>query len=86
LADQVLDRQKTPEWQGECTKLVYAFPVNDKLWARYAEIRADSLRNDGDGREATEFYRANREAMDAGAVAAWPEAFHQWMKSIGMIG
>ncbi|NLS96673.1 MAG: hypothetical protein GXX96_31440 [Planctomycetaceae bacterium] len=73
MADNILDRQKHPEWQGERTKLVYSFPTNEKLWARYAEIRADSLRNDGDGSEATEFYRRNRTAMDAGAVIAWPE-------------
>lgn len=73
MADNILDRQKHPEWQGERTKLVYTFPTNEKLWAKYAEIRADSLRNDGDGSEATEFYRESREAMDAGAVIAWPE-------------
>jgi len=73
MADNILDRQKHPEWQGERTKLVYSFPTNEKLWVRYAELRADSLRNDGDGHEATEFYRQNKEAMDAGAVVAWSE-------------
>jgi len=77
MADNILDREKHPEWQGERTKLVYAFPSNEKLWVRYAELRADSLRNDGDGQEATEFYRANREAMDAGAVAAWPQRYNK---------
>ncbi len=76
MADNILDREKHPEWQGERTKMVYAFPANEKLWAQYAEMRADSLRNDGDGREATEFYRANREAMDAGAHVAWPQRFN----------
>jgi len=33
LADQVLDREKNPEWDSECTKLVYAFPTNEKLAA-----------------------------------------------------
>jgi len=73
MADNILDRDKHPEWQGERTKMVYAFPANEKLWAKYAELRADSLRNDGDGSEATEFYRAHREAMDAGSVVAWPQ-------------
>jgi len=73
MADNILDRQKHPEWQGERTKMVYAFPANEKLWQQYAETRADSLRNDGDGSTATEFYRQNREAMDAGAVVAWPQ-------------
>ena len=40
-------------------------------------MRADSLRNDGDGSEATEFYRANREAMDAGAIVAWPQRHNE---------
>jgi hypothetical protein len=79
MADNILDRDKHPEWQGERTKMVYAFPApeTDKLWARYAEIRADSLRNDGDGSQATEFYRSNREAMDAGSNVAWPQRYNE---------
>ena len=73
MADNILDREKHPEWQGERTKMVYAFPTNEKLWQQYVEIRADSLRNDGDGSEATEFYRTNRDAMDAGSIVAWPQ-------------
>jgi len=75
LADQVLDREKNPEWQGECTKLVYDFPTDTKLWDRYAQERAESLRMGHDGREATEYYRKHREAMDAGARVAWPERY-----------
>ncbi|MCC6578922.1 MAG: phage terminase large subunit family protein [Phycisphaeraceae bacterium] len=79
MADNILDREKHPEWQGERTKMVYAFPSSggEKLWAKYAELRADSLRNDGDGSEATAFYVANREAMDAGAIIAWPQRFNE---------
>jgi len=77
MADNILDREKHPEWQGERTKMVYAFPSSEKLWAKYAELRADSLRNDGDGNEATEFYVANRDAMDKGAVIAWPQRFNE---------
>jgi len=75
LADQVLDRQKTPEWQGECTKLVYAFPTAEKLWDEYARVRAEGLRQGKGLAPATEFYAARREAMDAGAVVAWPQRF-----------
>ncbi len=75
LADQLLDRQKNPSWHGERTKLMYSFPAADKLWAEYARIRDESLRNDGDGHEATDFYFANRAEMDAGAVAAWPARY-----------
>jgi hypothetical protein len=76
MADNILDRDKHPEWNGERTKMVYSFPANEKLWQQYAEIRAESLRLGNAGDEATEFYRANREAMDQGAVVAWPERFN----------
>ncbi|QDU33039.1 Phage terminase large subunit (GpA) [Poriferisphaera corsica] len=77
MADNMLDRQKHPEWQGQRTKMVYKFPSNEKLWATYAQIRADSLRNDSDGSEATKFYQENQVAMDEGAVVAWPQRFYE---------
>ena len=73
MADNILSRDKHPEWNGERTKMVYSFPTDEKLWQRYGEVRAESLRQHGDIRLATEFYAANQEAMDAGAIIAWPE-------------
>ena len=76
MADNILDRDKHPEWNGERTKMVYSFPTDEKLWHRYGELRAESLRAHGDIRLATEFYAANRAAMDAGADVAWEERFN----------
>jgi hypothetical protein len=76
LADQILDRDKFPQWQGERTKMVYSFPVNEALWSKYAQLRSESFKNDGDGSQATEFYRENRRAMDDGAVIAWPQRYN----------
>ncbi|MDR1291278.1 MAG: phage terminase large subunit family protein [Planctomycetaceae bacterium] len=76
MASRILDREKHPDWQGERTKLVYSFPNNEKLWSQYSELRNDSLRNDWDGKIATEFYREHQEEMDAGAVVAWKERFN----------
>jgi hypothetical protein len=76
MADNILNRDKHPEWNGERTKLIYAFPTDEKLWQRYAEVRAESLRQGHHGEEATDFYGTNRVAMDAGAVVAWPERFN----------
>ncbi|RMH70460.1 MAG: hypothetical protein D6685_00015 [Bacteroidetes bacterium] len=76
MADRILDREKHPAWQGERTKMVYAFPTNERLWAEYARIRADGLRNDRGIAAATEFYRRHREAMDEGARVAWPARFN----------
>jgi len=76
MADNILDRDKHPEWNGERTRMVYRFPTNEKLWAKYAEVRAESLRIHGDLRDATAFYEAHREALDEGAEVAWPERFN----------
>ena len=76
MADNILSRDKHPEWNGERTKMVYSFPVEEKKWQRYGELRGESLRSHGDIRLATEFYGADREAMDAGAEIAWPERFN----------
>jgi len=76
LADRLLDRDKHPQWQGERTKMVYAFPSDEALWAKYAEVRADGLRSDRGIKAATAFYKRNRKAMDAGAEIAWPERYN----------
>ena len=76
MADNILNRDLHPEWNGERTKLVYSFPTNETLWTRYAQIRAEGLRAEDGGRGATEFYRQHRDAMDAGAHVAWPERFN----------
>jgi hypothetical protein len=77
MADQILDRSTHPEWNGERTKLIYAFPENIPLWEEYAEIRANCLREHGDIHLATEFYKENQAEMDKGAVPAWPARYNK---------
>lgn len=77
LADRILDRDRNPQWQGERTKMVYVWPTNEALWRQYVEIRKAAQRAGQDlPVDATEFYQANREAMDAGAVVAWEANFN----------
>lgn len=76
MADIILNRQTHPDWNGEKTKMIYKFPINMKLWETYAEIRAEALRTDGNFQAATDFYRTNREAMDAGAEVSWEARFN----------
>lgn len=76
MADQILDRDKHPEWNGERTKLLYEYPTNEKIWEEYAEIRANCLREYHDIHLATEFYREHQEEMDEGAVPAWPARYN----------
>lgn len=75
-ADTILDRKQNPVWHGERFKLVYEWPSNDDLWAKYVDLRQSDLEMGGDGANATEFYKENREAMDAGGRVAWPERFN----------
>ena len=76
MADNILGRDKHPEWNGERTKMVYRFPTNEKLWQRYGEIRAESLRQHGDIRLATEFYRRESGGDGRRRQVAWPERFN----------
>lgn len=73
MAEQILDKTKNPEWNGERCKMIYQFPRNEELWNRYADLRADELREKGTFEEATEFYRTHRAEMDEGAVVSWPD-------------
>jgi phage terminase large subunit GpA len=76
MVDQLLNPEKHPEWNGIKTCMVIKFPTNKKLWEKYAETWAESLRMHGDIRDATEFYRQNRKAMDKGAKVSWEERYN----------
>jgi hypothetical protein len=76
LADRILDREKHPQWQGERTKMVYAWPTDEKDWERYCELWREGLRNDRGFGEATAYYAARRAVMDAGARIGWLERFN----------
>lgn len=77
VADQMLNTEINPEWQGERSKMIYKFPDNEKLWNKYEEIRNDSLRQEKGISLATEFYAENREAMDKGSKIGWEHRFNK---------
>lgn len=74
-ADQLLNHDLFPHWNGIRKKFLLSFPTNMKLWEQYAEIRRQSFQTYKDIRLATEFYKKNRKKMDAGAVVAWDAKF-----------
>lgn len=76
LADQILNREKNPQWNGRRTRLVNAWPTNQELWDQYASIRRESLRGGTHGVPATEFYKKNQREMDAGADVPWAARFN----------
>lgn len=71
VMDNLLDRKKHPEWQGERMQLIYRFPENTALWDEYSKILGEDLGTGGDGSKARKFYRKNRKAMDEGSAVAW---------------
>ena len=73
MADQILNKGKHPEWNGERLQLMKEFPKNMDLWNRYREIWADSQRMNGDISDATDFYLEHRTEMDEGAEVSWDE-------------
>jgi hypothetical protein len=74
LAARFLDHQAHPEWSGETCSLVETWPdEQDGLWAEYAHLYRDGIAQGQGTKAAFDFYRANRAAMDKGAVVSWKE-------------
>lgn len=78
MIDQLANHKLHPEWQAVRARMLVTMPeALDNLWlGQYKRIRDDydpeSLTDHIRAkREATEFYLANREAMDAGAAPSW---------------
>lgn len=71
FADRLLDRKRYPQWNGLRFSAVPKMPERMDLWEKYREIKKDSAK------EATEFYRENREEMDRGSEVSWPENFNR---------
>jgi hypothetical protein len=71
VADQLLNPQKFPDFQGERFKLIYAWPENTDLWEEYSTIYRESMAmGEGFGR-CNAFVRKHWEDMHAGAEVAW---------------
>jgi hypothetical protein len=73
VADQLLDPDKYPDWQGERFQLIYQWPKDEDLWEEYAVAYREGMAAGRGLADATAFYRKHRKKMDAGAVVAWEE-------------
>ena len=74
LAARFLDHERHPEWSGETCRLVEKWPdAQDTLWAEYGRLYREGTSQGRGIKEATAYYRANRAAMDKGAVVSWPQ-------------
>lgn len=75
MCDRLLNREIHPAWQGKRFRLMYDWPARMDLWEEYVQIRHRCQREGKPTTEATKFYKARREEMDAGAKPAWPARF-----------
>lgn len=72
-ADQLVS---DPTWERERVPFLLAMPhALETLWQEYFKLRKAGLGKDQMGKAATKFYRANRKAMDEGAMVSWEYAF-----------
>lgn len=72
LADDLLTRSKSPEFNGHRFALLEKLPDNMELWAEWVKIKTLAIENDKDDTDALNFYKEHRAEMDRGAVHNWP--------------
>ncbi len=71
--EALVDRlRREPAWEARCFPAIENLPRNQELWQAWKSIYTD-LQDDERLTHAKQFYQQNRQAMDAGAVIAWPE-------------
>lgn len=73
LADQLLDPERNPQWNGQRSVALETLPTNEKLWEEYQNIRAAGLRNKDDGKAGNAFYRQRQDDLEAGVKHNWPD-------------
>lgn len=74
FVDRILDREIHPLWRGERVGILSSMPDDMDAWEDYFEVyRACAQLEPPDFTAANEHYAANRERLDAGAVATWAD-------------
>lgn len=73
MADNILNRRKHPDWNGERTKMLKSLPTNQAAIDEYADLRARLFMEERSLKEANKYWRKNRAVLEEGAEAAWPE-------------
>lgn len=76
MADQLLDQELNPHFQGQKWQMLKSFPTKIELWKEYYAIVLRNLRiGKGDVKEQNAFYKKHRKAMDEGAEVTWEDRY-----------
>ncbi len=75
LLSEYVNQELNPGWDSKIYQAVIAWPVNVGLWEKWRNIynNREKFDNSGGPEGALNYYRANKQAMDEGAVLLWPE-------------
>jgi hypothetical protein len=74
IADKILDRKENPLWHGIRSQMLRSMPKNMDAWQKYFEIYRECMgRDEPDIGPVNEYYELNRQVLDEGADASWPE-------------
>ena len=85
LADQLLDRDQVPIFNGIRTKMLESMPDNDDAVQAYIEHVKACQRNQEPYSVRNEYYIEHRDEIEAGAVASWPERYDEDQEEISAI-
>jgi hypothetical protein len=67
LSAQFTDKDIRPSWDGERFGWVVKWPAREDMWEEYVSLRRQGqVSGDRHGQKATDYYLANRSAMDEG--------------------
>lgn len=73
VADQILNPQKFPDYQGERFQLVYQWPTEIDLWEQYSTIYRESMATGKGLKRCNAFVMANWDRLHAGSKVAWED-------------
>lgn len=73
VADQLLNPQKFPDYQGERFQLVYDWPEDSDAWEHYSTIYRESMARGEGMRRCNAYVMANWDKLHKGARVAWDE-------------
>lgn len=73
LADKLLNRQLSPDWNGDKVKMIDSWPTNMDLWDQYHSIRVEELRDESDHSRSRQFVVENFDRMHDGAKVYWEQ-------------
>jgi len=77
VADQILNTDRFPEYQGHRGAMIDNWPTNLDAWTNgYNHTRVEGIKNKDQGKAAAAYYKKHRAKMDKGAGVSWAARKH----------